>query len=439
MAVALRHAALASSVLLTVAFATAPATAADWPGWRGANRDGVSAETGLLQEWAPGGPPLAWKAAGIGTGYSSVAVVGDRIYTTGDKDGEQQVFSLDRDGGQILWRAKLGPAFDEKRGNGPRGTPVVDDGRVYALGTDGDLVCLEADTGKEIWRRNLARDYGGKMMSRWMWSESPLVDGDRLIFTPGAWNAGLVAVDKVTGEDIWRSVVPEIGPEGKDGAGYSSIVVSNAAGVKQYVQLMGRGVVGVRASDGKYLWGFNRVANGVANVATPIVRGDLVFASTGYQTGSVLLELERAGDGVKAKERYFLDAKTLQNHHGGLVLVDDHIYAGHGHNKGFPICVELESGKVAWGGNIRNAGTDSATVLYADGRIYFRYQNGVILLVEATPSGYVEKGTLEIPDVTDPSWPHLAIADGQLYVREQDTLYCYDVRADKKSASTTSD
>jgi outer membrane protein assembly factor BamB len=417
------------SGLIAAALASTPAPAADWPGWRGAARDGLSQETGLLQEWGPDGPPLAWTASGIGTGYSSVAVVGDKIFATGDKDGEQRVFALARDGGRILWQARLGPAFSERRGGGPRGTPVVDEGRVYALGTDGDVVCLDAATGKEIWRKNMARDYGGQMMSRWSWSESPLVDGDRLVFTPGAGNAGLVAVEKATGREIWRSVIPDLGPEGKDGAGYSSVVISHGGGVKQYVQLLGRGLVGVRASDGKYLWGYNRVANGVANVATPVVRGDLVFASTGYGTGSALVELVAAGGGVKAKERYFLDAKTLQNHHGGLVLVGDHLYAGHGHNKGFPICVELETGKVAWGGDIRNKGTDSATVLYADGRIYFRYQNGVVLLIEASPEGYVEKGFFEIPVVEGPSWPHLAIADGHLYVREQDNLYCYDVRA----------
>jgi outer membrane protein assembly factor BamB len=439
MAAAFRRAALAPSVLLVCALMASPAVAADWPGWRGPARDGVSPETGLLQEWGPGGPPLAWKASGIGVGYSGVAVVGDRIYTTGDKDGKQHVFALQRDGGAIVWQAELGPPFEERRGGGPRGTPVVDEGRVYALGTSGDLVCVDAATGKEIWRRNLPRDFGGQMMSRWMWSESPLVDGDRLVFTPGARDAALVAVEKATGKEIWRAAVPELGPEGKDGAGYSSIVVSNGAGVKQYVQLMGRGLVGIRASDGRFLWGYNRVANGVANVATPIVRGDLVFASTGYQTGSVLLELERSGDGVKARERYFLDSKTLQNHHGGLVLVGDYLYAGHGHNKGFPICVELATGKVAWGGDIRNAGTDSATVMYADGRIYFRYQNGVIILVEASPDGYVEKGELEIPDVRDPSWPHLSIADGRLYVREQDNLYVYDVRAGARSASAARD
>jgi outer membrane protein assembly factor BamB len=440
MAAAARRLAPATPAALAILLATAPALASDWPGWRGTNRNAVSTETGLLQEWDPEGPPLEWKASGIGAGFSSVAVVGDRIYTMGDKDGAQRVFALSRDGGRILWQAKLGPTHDDnRRGGGPRGTPVLDDGRVYALGTEGDLVCLDAETGQEVWGRSLPRDFGGKMMSKWKWSESPLVDGERLVFTPGAPDAALVAVDKATGREIWRAAIPDLGPEGKDGAGYSSIVVSSGAGVKQYVQLLGRGVVGVRASDGEFLWGYNRVANDVANVATPIVRGNLVLASTGYQTGSVLLELERSGDAVKARERYFLDAKTLQNHHGGLVLVGDHIYAGHGHNKGFPICVELESGKVAWGGDIRNAGTDSATVLYADRRIYFRYQNGVILLIEATPSGYVEKGTLEIPDVADPSWPHLAIAAGRLYVREQDAVYCYDLRDAKRSASVAHD
>jgi len=284
--VALRRAARATQALLAIFLLAAPTLADDWPGWRGVKRDAVSNETGLLQEWGPGGPPLAWKASGIGAGYSSVAVVGDRIYTAGDKDGAQRVFALGRDDGRVLWQAKLGPSFDEKRGGGPRSTPVVDEGRVFVLGTEGDLVCLDAESGKEIWRKSLSNDFGGKMMSGWRWSESPLVDGDWLVFTPGAPDAALVAVDKATGREIWRAAVPELGPNGKDGAAYSSIVVSNAAGVKQYVQLLGRGLVGIRASDGKYLWGYNRVANTVANVSTPIVTGDMAFAATGYQTGS---------------------------------------------------------------------------------------------------------------------------------------------------------
>src|SRR4030095_12092625 len=178
-------------------------------------------------------------------------------------------------------------------------------------------------------------------MTGWRFSESPLVDGDRVIVTPGAKDAALVALDKKTGKEIWRTAAPDLGPQGKDGSAYSSIVVSNAAGRRQYVQLLGRGLVGVRADGGKLLWGYNRVANGVANISTPLVRANWVFASTGYQTGSVLLELQKTADGgVQAKEVYFLDGKTLQSHHGGLVLVGNYVYGGHGHKAGFPICVE---------------------------------------------------------------------------------------------------
>jgi outer membrane protein assembly factor BamB len=255
------------------------------------------------------------------------------------------------------------------------------------------------------------------------------VDGDRVVFTPGAADAFMVAVDKMTGRELWRTSVPDLGPNGKDGAGYSSIVVSEGAGVRQYVQLAGRGVAGVRTSDGRFLWSYNRVANDTANVATPIVKGDLVLASTGYRTGSALLRLSASGGGVDAEEVYFLDAPTLQNHHGGLVLVGDHVYGGQGHNNGFPICVELETGEVVWGGQIRNAGSGSAAVSYADGQLYFRYQNGVMILIEATPAGYREKGSFEIPDAEPPGWAHPVVADGRLYLRDQDRLFCYDVSA----------
>jgi outer membrane protein assembly factor BamB len=244
-----------------------------------------------------------------------------------------------------------------------------------------------------------------------------------------------VAADKKTGATIWRATIPDLGPRGKDGAAYSSVVVSNALGVRQYVQLLGRGLVGIRASDGKFLWGYNRVANDVANISTPIVRANWVFASTGYQTGSAMLELRKAGEGIEAKELYFLGSNVLQNHHGGLVLVANHLYAGHGHSKGFPICVEFTTGKVAWGGDIRNAGSGSAAVLYADGNLYFRYQNGVVLLIQATPEGYRERGSFTIPDVKNPSWPHLVIAGGRLFVREQDTLYCHDLRRARSASA----
>lgn len=399
----------------------------DWPQWRGPNRDAVSHETGLLQEWGASGPPLAFRAGGLGAGFSGVAIASGRIFTMGDLDGLQHVIALSAEDGKRLWAARLGPPWPDEYG-GPRGTPSVDGDRLYAVGTEGDLVCLETATGKERWRKSLVRDLGGRMMSMWKFSESPLVDGDRVVVTPGGPDTALVALDKLTGREIWRAGVPDLGPKGKDGAAYAGIVISNGGGVKQYVQLLGRGLVGIRAQDGAFLWGYNRIANDVANIPTAIVRGDLVFTSTGYQTGAALLKLSRTAQGVAASEVYFLEAKDLQNHHGGLVLVGEHLYGGHGHNRGFPICVELANGRVTWGGELRNAGSGSAAVAYADGRLYFRYQNGVVILIEATPEGYREKGSFTIPGVSKPSWPHPVISGGRLYLREQDTLYAYDVR-----------
>jgi outer membrane protein assembly factor BamB len=422
-------------VVLTLAFLAVPAprgqaasTRGEWPGWRGPNRDGIAKDAGLLAEWKPGGPPLAWKASGTGVGFSSLAVSGGRIFTLGDREGAQHVIALSEADGKLLWTAKLGLAWRDEMG-GPRGTPSVSDGLVFAVGTEGEVAAFEAATGKERWRKSLVADFGGSMMSMWKWSESPLVDGDRVIVTPGARAAALVALDKKTGQEVWRAAVPDLGPQGKDGAGYSSVVISKAAGIKQYVQLLGRGLVGVRAEDGKFLWGYNRIANNVANISTPVVRANYVFASTGYQTGSAFLELSKAGDGVQAKEIYFLDPKTFQNHHGGFVLVGNQVYGGHGHRKGFPICLDFATGKVLWGGDIRNAGVGSAAVAYADGNLYFRYENGVVVLIRATPEGYQEKGSFTIPNVKDPSWSHPVIAGGRLYLREQDTLYAYDVKA----------
>lgn len=399
----------------------------EWPQWRGPRRDGLSADKGLLKSW-DAAPKLAWKATGLGEGYASISIADGRIFTMGDRDGDQYVIALSlADEGKELWATKIGKGGGGAGYPGPRCTPTIDGEMLYAIGIHGALVCLKVDSGDVVWQRDLKKDFDGKMMSGWGYSESPLIDGEKLVCTPGGKDTALVALDKSNGEAIWKAKAADLGPAGGDGAGYSSIVISNGGGVKQYVQVMGRGLVSFRADDGELLWNYNRVANGTANIPTPIVDGDLVFASTGYGAGSVLMELSSAADNkVNAKEVYFLEAKTMQNHHGGLVLVDGYIYGGNGHNQGFPICVEMKTGKVAWSQG-RGPGTGSAAIGYADGHVYFRYQNGVMALVEATPKGYKLKGKFQIPDVKNPSWPHPVIVGGKLYLREQDALLCYDV------------
>ena len=336
---------------------------------------------------------------------------------------------MDEASGKLLWSAKLGSSNSaEGERGGSRSTPTVEGDLIWLTDSDGSIFCLEAATGKERWRRSMTRDFGGSLMTIWGFSESPLLDGDRVIVTPGGPRAAIVALDKLTGKDIWRSPTPSFGSAGRDGAGYSSIVISNGGGVKQYVQLMGRGLLSVRAADGVVLWHYNRVANNIANITTPIVKDHFVFASTGYDTGSVLLELSPAGTGrVQAKERYFLDPGTLQNHHGGFVLIDGYLYGGHGQNNGFPVAVDLATGKNAWA-RVRGAGNGSAAVTAAEGLLYFRYESGTMALIEANPQRYALRSTFQIPGVTQPSWSHPVITGGRLYLREQAALHAYNIK-----------
>lgn len=405
------------------------ATAEDWPQWRGPNRDGVCRETGLLKAWPQDGPELLWEISGLGTGYSTVSIVAGKLYTMGDRrigrEQTQFVCAYDLATQRGLWVTKVGPHHSD----GPRCAPTVDDGLVYAIGTGGDLVCITAADGEIVWKKNLLTDLGGAANPQWKFSESPLIDGDRLLCTPGGHKAVIVALDKKTGDFIWRCSMPDIGPNGKDQAGYSSIVISGGAGVKQYVQLTNEGLVGVSAS-GEFLWGYNRVANRVANIPTPVVDGDYVFTSTAYQTGSALLRLVPDGFGVRAEEVYWLDKGQFQNHHGGFLKVGGYIYGGHNHNKGEPTCIEMATGKIMW--HADQPGRGSGCVLYADGCLYFRYESGVVALVAATPEKYNLISTFtppQRPGMSGPAWAHPVISDGKLYLRHADVLFCYNVKA----------
>lgn len=401
--------------------------AEDWSQWRGQSRDGKSAETGLFGNWDSDGPPQLWTAEGLGNGYASVSVADGSIYTTGNFEDGQAVVAIDAKTGNRRWKQSL-TATQPKHGyEGSRSTPSIDGDRLYVVTSDGAIVCLNRGDGKVRWQRKFS-DWNGKMMSGWGFSESPLVDGDRILCTPGGSQGLIVALNKMTGDEIWTSPLDPSGTDEdslKNGAGYSSIMISNAAGVKQYVQLVGRGLVGVRASDGKLMWRYSRVGNTTANIPTPLVDGDYVFTSTGYGTGSALLHLVADSDGgVRAEEVYWLEAKQLQNKHGGMVLVDGHIYCGTGNGNGLPICVKLRSGEIAWGPE-RGVGKGETSLVYADGHLVLRREDGTVMLLRATPEKMDVLQTFKPNFQQGKSWAHPVISGGRLYLREQDKLMCY--------------
>jgi outer membrane protein assembly factor BamB len=400
--------------------------AADWPQWRGPERTAICTETGLLKEWPKDGPKLLWDAKkvnqghSVGTGFSSMAITQGKIFTMGDiKDGGH-VFCLDATTGMECWKTKIG----QSQGDGPRCTPTVDGDRVYALTRQGNLACLKVADGTLIWQKDFKKEFGGRMMSGWDYSESPLVDGDKLVCTPGGKDAAVLALNRMTGEVIWKCQAPV-----NSGAGYASIVVSEAGKVRQYITLLGPelGLVGVDAATGKFLWNYKKIANGTANIPTALVKDDYVFTSTGYGTGAALLQLvPKDGGGIEPKEIYFLPGNKLQNHHGGMIMLGDYVYGGHGHNQGFPFCLEWKTGKFAWEPQ-RGPGGGSAAVLYADGELYFRYESGTMALVEASSTGYNLKSSFKVP-IAGNGWPHPVIHDGKLYLRGADQILCYDIK-----------
>lgn len=400
----------------------------DWPTFRGTGRTALSQDAGLLQEWSQGGPPLAWETHGAGRGYASLAVVGDRIYTLGDnlstaEDKDEYLSCFDRATGKQVWTAKTGPAWNSGQANwqSSRSTPSVDGDRVYVVTPHGELVCCESATGHELWRKSLPKDLGGKKGDNWGYSESVLIDGDLLLCTPGGATATLVALEKQTGELKWKAA-----REGDRGAGHASIVIAEIAGTRVYVQVTAGGPLGVRAADGKLLWSYP-IDRTTCVIPTPIVRGDLVFFSAGYKRGGALLRQVPGQDGeISIAEVYPLKTE-LANKHGGVVLVGDYVY-GDSDDAGIPFCADLMTGEIKW--KKRGSGQGSASVIAADGRIYVRFANGVIALAKSEPDAYVELGSFKVPGSGErPSWSHPVIVDGKLYLREQDRLLCYDIRA----------
>jgi outer membrane protein assembly factor BamB len=391
--------------------------AADWPQWRGPERDGISKDTGLLKEWPKEGPVLRWKAPALGTGYSTPVVVKGRVYLQTTRGSEEFAVALDEKTGKQVWSTAIGKVGKNQGPQypGTRSTPTLDGERLYCLASDGELTCLSAGEGSLKWQKHLRNDFGGKP-GAWVYSESVLIDADVLVCTPGGPDAALAALNKATGETIWKSALPDLG-----NAEYASVMLAEVDGVKQYVQFLRKGVVGVDAKTGKLLWQYAKTVDMGANILTPVIHGNKVFTS-GSRSGGALVELSKDGDAIKAKELYF--NKSLGSSIGGAVLVDGHLYGSAGQAL---YCAEFATGKVKW----TNRSVGPASICYADGRLYVRgYNTWEVALVEATPEEYREKGRFKQPDRSKiQAWPHPIVANGGLYLRDQDVLLCYEVGA----------
>jgi outer membrane protein assembly factor BamB len=398
------------------------AGAADWPQWRGPQRNGLSSETGLLREWPKDGPRLLWQIKDIGSGYSTPAVVGDRLYLLANKDlDNESVVALAAADGKPIWSTRIGKVGPNEGMDyaAARSTPTVDGESLYALGSDGDLACLETATGTVRWQKNLRTEFGGET-GYWAYAESPLIDGDTLVCTPGGKEATLVALNKRTGALLWKTAVP-----GGDQAGYASAIPVEAAGRKQYVQFVQKGVVGVDAKTGQFLWRYDATGKGPANIPTPIARGDALYSSG--QMGSGLVRLKPTAGGVTAEEVY--SQRGLPNAIGGSVLIGDHLY---GTTAQGLLCVEFATGKVKW--TDKSVGTGA--ICSADGRLYVHGENGDVALVEATPDAYREKGRFTPPEqpqhlrgFMEKAWAYPVVANGRLYIRDAGKVWCYDVKA----------
>jgi outer membrane protein assembly factor BamB len=410
-----------TTVFAVLSLATSVAARAlDWPQWRGPDRSHVSKESGLLKEWREEGPKQLWLYKEAGNGYSGPAIANGKLFTLGTRDGSEILIALEANSGKELWTARLGNLLKNSWGDGPRGTPAVDGDRVYALGGEGTLACAQVSDGKVLWRQTM-QELGGKTPD-WGYTESVLVDGNQVVCTPGGARGAIAALDKTTGSVLWQS------KEFTDDAQYSSIIVAEHNGARQYLQLTMQNLAGISAKDGKLLWK-SPWPGRTAVIPTPIFQNGCVYITSGYGVGCKLVQL---GADNAVSEVY--DNKVMKNHHGGVVLVGDYLY---GHADPGWVCQNFKTGEAVW----NHRGFGKGAIAYADGRLYCLEENtGTVALVEASPKGWKEHGRLKLePQSTIRSsrgkiWTHPVISNGRLYLRDQDLIYCYEVKAERESS-----
>lgn len=406
-----------SALAMAVGLSCSVSYAEDWAQWRGPNRDAKSTETGLSDSWPSGGPKLLWQAKDLGAGFSTPSSAGGFAYLITNQGTEiEQIVCLNMKNGEVKWKTKIG-AVGPNQGPqypGSRSTPTIDGEHVYALSSDGDLVCVEAVSGSVVWSKSLRKDFDG-VPGMWAYTESPLIDGDSLICSPGGKSATVVALNKKDGSIIWKSALPEA-----DAASYSSPVIATIHGVKQYVFFLGKGAAGIKADDGEYLWRFTKTSDAQANVQTPVVKDALVYTGASRVGGGLAKVI--AGN-KEAQEVYF--DKALPTGMGGAVLVGDYLY---GSSRDMFMCVEFATGKILW----QDRSIGGSSVCYADGKLFLHGDNNDIAMVEASPNGYKELGRATPPNAPDrgrsKAWTYPSIVDGKLLIHDSGCVWCYDLR-----------
>jgi outer membrane protein assembly factor BamB len=404
------------AAVAVVSLGNAGAANFDWPQWRGPDRTDLSKETGLLKKWPAEGPKRVWLFENAGNGYSGPAIANGKYFTIGTRDNNECVIALDANTGKELWVSKIGGQLENDWGVGPRGTPTVDGDRVYALSGKGDLACINIADSKVTWTASMT-DLGGKT-PKWGYTESVLVDGDKVLCTPGGSKGALVAFNKTDGKVVWRSA------DFTDAAQYASIVPADINGQRQYIQLTMQHLAGISAKDGKLLWSSDWPGR-TAVIPTPIYRDSHVYISSGYGVGCKLVKIEA---GNKATTVY--ENKVMKNHHGGVILVGDHLY-GYSDGLGW-VCQDFKSGDQVWA---ERSKLGKGAIAFADGMLYcLDEKSGAVVLIEASPKGWSEHGRFMLDPKTkirSPQgaiWTHPVISNGKLYLRDQDLIYCYDIK-----------
>ena len=404
--------------------------AQDWAQWRGPNREGIFKGANLNLDWTAKKPALLWTFRQAGSGFTAPTIIGTTLYCQGADDTNDFAFALDTQTGKEKWRQNLGELHKsyQNRGDGPRGSVTVDGDKLYLVRGGGQVHCLMAADGKKVWEKDLAKDFGGKVMGGWGFSESPLIDGNLVICTPGGSQGTMVAFDKNTGDVAW------VCKEWTDDTGYSSAIIAEVGGIRQYIQQSSKGVAGVSAKDGKLLWRIENPAYKIAVIPTPIFNDNIVYVTNGYNGGCMCIQLSKDGESIKA-DTIYTNIRDICCQHGGVALVNGYLYGHSDRPSNSWVCQNFKTGEIVWAKNEKEFVVGKGALLAVNDRfILLDMMTGTSAVVSLSPDGSKEFGKMEIPERTkivtadNQVWTHPVVANDKLYIRDHDLLFCFDLK-----------